>query len=117
MKVVLESQQKVQTWLVHFLIFQIIDLIMQLKWKVSLNVKNKKKSQILKKAKCSCNSRKQTYIAFFLRKDIIYNRMFYGFKFFSKQQQFFSDLHLVEFKRVAPCKCFPYQRGFFKFSL
>ena len=39
--------------------------------------------------------------------------MFYGFKFFSKQQQFFSDLHLVEFKRVAPCKCFPYQRGFF----
>ena len=32
---------------------------------------------------------------------------------FLVNKQFFSDLHLLAFKRVAPCKRFPYQRGFF----
>ena len=32
---------------------------------------------------------------------------------FLVNKQFFSDLHFLAFKRVAPCKCFPYQRGFF----
>ena len=32
---------------------------------------------------------------------------------FLVNKQFFSDLHLLAFKRVAPCKRFPYRRGFF----